>query len=196
MNCRKVSHSISAYADGELPGMEHRAVHEHLKMCESCRDDYEGILETKRLFGAMPMPSPRSEFVQIVMQRIREEEVISPRHVGFWRTLEERFRLHPTMPQGAIVAASLAVFGVLLMGQKLNRPELTLLSSADEALEAAPATMVFSEQSATSFSPMRMLLSQKQHTLSAPHPPAFHWETSQNNLSRSFLQQVSLGRAN
>src|SRR5450432_4196251 len=61
VNCRKVSHFLSAYIDGELPGVEHRLIHEHLTRCEECRAEQEGLLYTKRMVSRLRLKEPRSE---------------------------------------------------------------------------------------------------------------------------------------
>ncbi len=192
MNCRKVSHLISAYADGELPGVEHRSVHEHLRHCGSCRNEYEGVLETKRLLGAMPLPSSRSEFVQTIMARIEAEQMTSPKRGGFWQMVEEKLRTNPALPQGAAVATGVALLGVLLFGQRLNTSSFTFQASGDEALETAPATMVVPLQGTVRFSPVQALLFPKLASrFSGPHPPAVKWETSARNYTPSFALPVN-----
>ena len=47
MNCRKVSHLLSAYMDGELAGVENLQIRQHLSNCDDCNDEYEELLGTK-----------------------------------------------------------------------------------------------------------------------------------------------------
>ncbi len=85
MNCRKVSNLISAYIDGELPGVEHQEVHEHLKECRECREEYEGTLQMKRLLSHIKVQAPRPELSSQIIAHIRAERETAPARVSLWR---------------------------------------------------------------------------------------------------------------
>ncbi|MCX6381424.1 MAG: zf-HC2 domain-containing protein [Armatimonadetes bacterium] len=85
MNCRKVSNLISAYIDGELPGVEHHEVHEHLKNCHDCNEDYEATLQMKRLLSHIKVQAPRPELSSQIIANIRAERETSPSKPPFWR---------------------------------------------------------------------------------------------------------------
>ena len=78
MNCRKVSYLLSAYIDGELPGVEHRQVHEHLAQCTECSGEYAGLLRTKRLLSALRVQEPRPELPGTILQQIEARETHAP----------------------------------------------------------------------------------------------------------------------
>lgn len=85
MNCRKVSNLISAYIDGELPGVEHSGVHEHLKACRECREEYEGVLQMKRLLSHIKVQEPRPELSNDILARLHAERETASPAPPFWR---------------------------------------------------------------------------------------------------------------
>ena len=70
VNCRKVNQLLSAYMDSELPGIEHRQVRSHLAACSPCRDEYEALLQTKRLLASLQILAPRPAFAAELSQNI------------------------------------------------------------------------------------------------------------------------------
>src|SRR5579871_4434697 len=70
LNCRKVNHLLSAYMDGELPGVEHRQIHEHLARCSECADEYAGLLRMKRLLAGMRVREPRTELASRIVEQV------------------------------------------------------------------------------------------------------------------------------
>jgi anti-sigma factor RsiW len=74
VNCRKVSHLLSAYMDGELPGVEHRMIHQHLGECSECQAEYQVLLRVKRLLSGMRLCAPRPELPQLILERVATEQ--------------------------------------------------------------------------------------------------------------------------
>jgi hypothetical protein len=74
VNCRNVLHLLSAYMDGELRGVEHRLVHEHIGYCTECEAEYQDLLRTKRLLGRMALQQPRLDLPDLIQNRLAEEE--------------------------------------------------------------------------------------------------------------------------
>ena len=81
MNCRKVNHLLSAYMDGELPGVEYRQIHEHLTQCAECTQEYRTLLQTKRLLAAMRLQESRTELPVLILQHV-ESERLQTRSLG------------------------------------------------------------------------------------------------------------------
>ena len=81
MNCRKVNQLLSAYMDSELPGIEHRQIRSHLAACSPCRDEYEALLQTKRLLAGLQILAPRPDFAAEISRNIERygESPMSPR---------------------------------------------------------------------------------------------------------------------
>ncbi|MGC8666855.1 MAG: anti-sigma factor family protein [Chthonomonadales bacterium] len=73
MNCRKVNSLLSAYIDGELPGVEHLQIRRHLDECPTCIEEYHTLLMTKRLIAGLRMQEPRPGFDQQILSRIAAE---------------------------------------------------------------------------------------------------------------------------
>ena len=70
MNCRKVNHLLSAYMDGELPGVEHRQIREHLMHCVECCQEYEALLRMKRLLAQMGLREPQNSLATRIVRHI------------------------------------------------------------------------------------------------------------------------------
>lgn len=73
MNCRKANNLISAYIDGELSGVEHIMVREHLDQCADCREEYDTLVSMKRTLASIKMQAPRTELPSQIMARIHAE---------------------------------------------------------------------------------------------------------------------------
>ncbi len=74
MNCRKVNQYLSAYMDGELRGVEHRQIFEHLSRCPECEQEYASLLQMKRMLGSMRTVSPSRELQAKISYAITWEE--------------------------------------------------------------------------------------------------------------------------
>jgi hypothetical protein len=59
--------------DGELPGVEQLAIREHLKSCDSCRDEHESLLFTKRLLCGLKMKNPTESLETRIQRSIAAE---------------------------------------------------------------------------------------------------------------------------
>lgn len=116
MNCRKVSHLLSAYIDGELPGVEHRLIHEHLTRCGECAEEYAGLLEMKRMLGRLRVQEPGVQLPARILQQVDAEYA---RHSqNGLHTWLRRFStlLHQPVPApyGAALGAGALVLGMLV----------------------------------------------------------------------------------
>ncbi len=74
MNCRKVNQFLSAYMDGELPGVEHRQIYEHLNRCQDCQREYDSLLQMKRMLGSMRTAHPALDLQTRIAYAISWEE--------------------------------------------------------------------------------------------------------------------------
>ncbi len=115
MNCRKVNHLLSAYMDGELPGVEHRQIHEHLARCPECAEEYAGLLRMKRLLAGMRVREPRTDLATRIVEQVhRSQETprIGPivrwtEQVGVW------WKAAAPSPPALALGAGLAIIGVI-----------------------------------------------------------------------------------
>jgi hypothetical protein len=62
MLCSRVQNLLSAFCDSELSGEEMLRIRRHLHDCPGCRAEHQGVMEVKRLMGALGSPAPRREF--------------------------------------------------------------------------------------------------------------------------------------
>jgi anti-sigma factor RsiW len=104
VNCRKVSHLLSAYIDSELPGVEYRMIREHLVRCPDCTTEYEGLLETKRLLARLRVQAPRGDLPRMILSDVRSEESrMTDRGSDRW------------VLRGMAIGATAAVIGLLCL---------------------------------------------------------------------------------
>jgi hypothetical protein len=114
VNCRKVSHLLSAFMDGELSGVEHRQLHEHLIRCPECQDDYEGLLQVKRLLGGMRVQTTRKALPALILQQISDEEWrAAHQKPSAWiqQTLQQ-LKSIVIPPKTAVLSIGMALMGV------------------------------------------------------------------------------------
>lgn len=142
MNCRKVSRLISAYMDGELPGVEHRQIHEHLGLCRECANEHERLLQMKRLLAGMRVQAPRSELSQSILMRLREEDGrLALGGPGGWlRRVSRWFQVAGPTQQVVAFGAGVAVVGMVLTGRMLavsHQPDGIHWSPRDPSQEAS-----------------------------------------------------------
>ena len=135
MNCRKVSHFLSAYMDGELPGVEHRQVHEHLAQCSDCAQEYRGLLHTKRLLAGMRVREAQTDLPLRILQQVHAQDTAPQGHAGpSW--LESVTRLLTSQnprPQALVIAASFAIVGIVYASYAIDRSEQIVWHTATPA---------------------------------------------------------------
>ncbi len=112
MNCRRTESLLSALIDGELAGADAIRIREHLKECASCRDDYESLLETKRIIGSLTLVEPCADYEARLIRVLSSCEA-NPSRIGaikaWWSIGGERLRLRSA---GAFAAAGLLILAV------------------------------------------------------------------------------------
>jgi hypothetical protein len=144
VNCRKVSHLLSAYMDGELPGVEHRQIHEHLAQCSDCAQEYRGLLQMKRLLAGMRIREAQTDLPIRILQQVHVQDSVSRDNVGrSW--LESVMHLLTSQnprPQVMAIAASFAIVGIVYASYAIDRSEQIVWHAATPAeiarLQPAP----------------------------------------------------------
>jgi len=111
MNCNKVRSLVSAYVDGELPGVEMLAIRQHLSECSNCASEYESLLNLKRLFGRLQPKHPRSDLATKICHRL--DEMSQPAH-DRWLSIFAKY-IQPFPSRIRLAAAALAVLSALLV---------------------------------------------------------------------------------
>jgi anti-sigma factor RsiW len=122
VNCNNVSHLLSAYMDGELLGYEHRQIHHHLQQCVSCREEYESLLQLKRLLGALSVREPGRAFADEMLQRVSAEKPKQPAAPAvLWHTSLKGYRSRAAAYSPMIgLGVGLTVAGLLFLAQLRN----------------------------------------------------------------------------
>ncbi len=110
MNCSKVSHMLSAYMDGELQGVEHRLVHQHLTHCSKCAKEYSGLLQMKRLLSGMRMRESDGDLAASIIEKVHSQPDRTPDVA--WTTINLRglFSVRTLM-----IAAPLAALTLMML---------------------------------------------------------------------------------
>lgn len=137
VNCRKVCNLLSAYMDGELPGVEQVTINEHLKCCESCRAEYESLLFTKRLLSGLKVKEPVVSLEKRIQRSVAAEsrrprpetrtQSWWERAVSWWKVLayDQQLRLSATFAACSVLLAAIVITPTLL-----HKPEDVGLSGA------------------------------------------------------------------
>ncbi len=123
MNCRKVSSSLSAYIDGELSGGDHRMIFGHLKDCTVCSEEYEGLLQMKRMVSMLKVREPLSSLPSSIISQV-DAERIRPSFwmISKWSAFFETFT-RPISHSQLAAGASFAVVCVLILGRANRHQE-------------------------------------------------------------------------
>ncbi|MCC6727736.1 MAG: zf-HC2 domain-containing protein [Chthonomonadales bacterium] len=117
MNCRRINSLLSAYIDGELAGVEQLHVRQHLRVCSECDDEYQSLLNTKRLLSGMVFQTPRPGLADEILRRL-EADPRASRCLplgGWWETqstcARQRFRA-AALGAGMVTAALVVLLAV------------------------------------------------------------------------------------
>lgn len=120
MNCRKVNQLLSAYMDGELRGVEHRQVFEHLARCSECEQEYESFLQMKRMLGVMRTHQPSPDLQARIAYSVTWEEAqaVSRTPGMIWMRVRMQIQDLFASPQGLGLGA-IAILGVYAIAHHL-----------------------------------------------------------------------------
>jgi len=138
VNCRKVNSLLSAYMDGELPGVEQLQIRRHLDQCPACSEEYQSLVVTKRLIAGLRMQEPRPGFDQQILNRIAAEaHTPAPRFdlKGWWLFLNEPQRTRVRL--GAFCAA-FALVAIIFAGLPSGTTQTP--STAFSSVQGAPVS--------------------------------------------------------
>jgi hypothetical protein len=113
--------------DGELPGVEHRQIHEHLAQCEECRVEYASLLQTKRLLAALRIQEPRPELPTVILHQITLEQsrMVDRSPLAWFQERKQRFLevlLQEVKPSSRTLAlgVGLAVVGIVFASRAID----------------------------------------------------------------------------
>lgn len=105
MTCKCVSHKITGYLDGELPGHEMLAIRAHLHDCPACAAEAEALCSLKFQLANLPIAEAPADFEDRLLRAVRLEAGPSLTK----RQVAARWGL-------GLVAASAASFAVMWFG--------------------------------------------------------------------------------
>lgn len=186
MNCRKVTHLLSAYMDGELPGVEHRLIHLHLTVCPDCLADYEDLLQMKRLLGRMRVQSARKDMPLQIVRQIHAEDArakaeSSRERINLFLQLL-RARLSPT--QTLSIGLGFAVVVALYLGQLSYAPH-----PSNDMIVWEPPLAAVSDAGSINYPDAERFVARPLHTTNRNITPV-GWYTESDS---SLFQQHSSG---
>lgn len=137
MNCQRVLRLISAYVDGELPGIEMLTMRQHLSDCRDCRSEYESMLLIKRSLGRLSPKHPSVTLAARICAQLDQSPASA--QVSIIATIRDRFsgwngNLRMVTATAA-VAVSLLTLGrsvVVTNNQQFDSSSLSLVRSIQE----------------------------------------------------------------
>jgi hypothetical protein len=60
--------------DGELPGVEHRQIREHVLRCQECSGEYEALLRMKRMLAQLRVREPQNDLASRILQQVHQAD--------------------------------------------------------------------------------------------------------------------------
>ncbi len=160
MNCRKVSHFLSAYMDGELPGVEHRQIHEHIGQCSACAHEYRSLLQMKRLLGGMQVREAQADLPARLLEKVHANPAANAAQGSWLHTVQDKLRGDITRrllaPQPRFqyfaLAATLSVVGIVYASYAIDQSDKIDFHVATPAeLASLPPALTNIPASAPSF---------------------------------------------
>ena len=107
MNCRQAEKLMSAYLDGELPGVEMLGVKGHVSTCQSCAEEFESIRSVKRLMSNLSNVTPREGFAATICARL--DDSLVPRYLRVWNRIATYSSSHMNPAIAALGAVGVAL---------------------------------------------------------------------------------------
>lgn len=144
MNCRKIYQALSAYMDGELPGVDALVVRQHLSSCSECRAEYEALRYTKQLLSRLRLKEPRPDLPQDIVRRLQMENrrATNLSVDAIWEHFAARLRGIPPVARSLAFGAGLAVFGFGFVAMQADSADdniqWSMASAAASPLTPAP----------------------------------------------------------
>ncbi len=74
MNCENIKERLFEYINGELDEIEYKNISDHLKECESCREEYEMLLGMSEAINDAQYEAPQKLHTS-VMKKVRREKI-------------------------------------------------------------------------------------------------------------------------
>ncbi|HEY3297485.1 MAG TPA: zf-HC2 domain-containing protein [Armatimonadota bacterium] len=109
MNCHSIQNKISAYVDGELPGIEMLSIRKHISACKECESELDSILLVKRSLSGLASEHSRIDLAARISEQI-DRSGLTPES-----NLYHAFRKHVSGFSGGLRLVSVTAGLVLAM---------------------------------------------------------------------------------
>lgn len=124
MKCEDAKPLFSSYLDGAVNGKQMRQISEHLRSCESCRDDYDVLSNTQVLVSKLGRKSAPADLALKLRVALSQEIAESRRSPfeGLRIRIDNAFNAF-MVPATAGMVSAIIVFGLLigvLMPSQMN----------------------------------------------------------------------------
>jgi len=134
MSCRGVRRRMSAHLDGELPGLEARAVAAHLAECGSCGKRWLSLRRSLEMLSELP----RLDSVEGITSRVRDRLEVESRGPGLALLFRPKWAARPLIlpslvPAFVVLVAVLA--GAMALDHDSSILTLTPVSARGERWE-------------------------------------------------------------
>lgn len=156
MNCRKVTHLLSAYIDGELPGVEHRQIHEHLAGCSECAQEHRGLVQMKRMLASLRLREPSADLPQRILSQVKTQQTS---RASWLDQLNRWVQVQGLKPQSLALAATFALGGIIFASYTIDRIDTSdhiatlQRMTPDQVARLQPAPIIEPSFTTSEFSP-------------------------------------------
>lgn len=108
VNCRRVSHLLDAYIDGEVDRFDRISIREHLKNCPECLKEYNSIMETKSMMSSLSLVNPREKFEEDILRNLKLDHPVNA-SFSFFDRVAGNFEQSKLKLRWSIAAATFSV---------------------------------------------------------------------------------------
>ena len=168
--------------DGELPGVEHRQIHEHIGQCAMCAQEYRSLLQMKRLLAGMQVRESNADLPARLLEKVHAQHPVSPTRRSWLQNLQgsasgnsreglpvslaERLRTPQPRFQYLAIAATLSIVGIVYTSYAIDRADkIQWRDTAPTEIASLPPASVDTSD------PMQSLLPAAVSTQNAPWQP-------------------------
>jgi len=140
LNCRKVTHLLSAYMDLELPGVETLQIRDHLRRCSECADEFEQLLGMKRMLGKLKIQAPvHADLAADILQNIRIDCSLRTERAPASRLRNVSHIMRANIMSAPTLGIGIGIAGLMLLfyAQSSSNHQLTVVGEWNHATPSA-----------------------------------------------------------
>ena len=134
MNCHRVQNLISAYVDGEVPGLEMLVIRRHLSDCPECNFEFESLLSVKRAFGGLQPEYPADGLTDRIFAQL--DQIPPPAYERVLAALRGYLTVYPSRLRLAGVGVGLFAVLLMLRAGELSVNNYTNIPTSEPAVVA------------------------------------------------------------